>query len=118
MSIITWIGNRIKNPEDLDANPWSPSPLAKTSTFATLYIGHETEPKPDRVVLMGFTGKITEPSMSWKCPCCKDIIKYKKGNICKCGRSKVIKKKGGLWVQFRVENSCLVPDLSIGGAGK
>lgn len=93
-------------------NEWNGKVDAKSSTFATLHIGHEVE-QPNRVVLIGYTGKITEPSISWRCPDCKEIIKFKEGNICKCGHSRIAKIRGGLWVQFSVENSCLVPQTNL-----
>jgi len=79
MSITTWIGNLIKNPEDLGANPWRDSPGS-------------------------FNFDIEDHRFYLACPWCTDRVIFVEGNKCKCGRLRMGKRKDGLWAMLSSES--------------
>ena len=70
-------------------------------------------PAKSNCVPLGLLGKISGDEVSWGCPDCKDIIRFKEGNVCKCGHSQIVIWRGDLWVQFCHENTCSIPQINL-----
>ena len=81
MSIDVRIGNRIDNPDNLDANPW-----------------------PDSPETILFDYKAEGDKMSIRCPYCLELVELVKGNKCSCGRAVVVKQRKNLWIRFLDES--------------
>lgn len=79
MSIIRMIGNRILHSGNIDADPRRISPGS-------------------------FNLDIEDHRIYLECPWCTDRIIFVKGNKCKCGRLKMVKRKDGLWAMLSSES--------------
>ena len=78
MSIITWIGERVLHPGNMNAAPRKDSPA--------------------------FNFDIEDHRFYLACPWCTDRVIFAKGNECKCGRLRMVNMKDGLWAMVSSES--------------